>query len=139
MDDIEIYDKQDELIAKADRVTVTINLWDIITRSPLAGISDVDVKSPQLFLEQRSDGKWNVEDLIDTESTEPVDFQGDVTVTDGQATVRLAGKQLSAENINLTADCADLTAIEIDGSLRHNDANVKISGTLAAVKTPIWK
>ena len=32
VDDIEIYDKQDELIAKADRVTVTINLWDIITR-----------------------------------------------------------------------------------------------------------
>ena len=132
VDDIEIYDKQDELIAKADRVTVTINLWDIITRSPLAGISDVDVKSPQLFLEQRSDGKWNVEDLIDTESNAPVDFQGDITVTEGQATVRLAGKQLSAENINLTADCADLTAIEIDGSLRHNDANVKISGTLGS-------
>ena len=132
VDDIEIYDKQDELIAKADRVTVTINLWDIITRSPLAGISDVDVQSSAAFLEQRSDGKWNVEDLIDTESTEPVDFQGDVTVTDGQATVRLAGKQLSAENINLTADCADLTAIEIDGSLRHNDANVKISGTLGS-------
>ena len=27
VNDIEIYDKQDELIAKADKVTVFVNLW----------------------------------------------------------------------------------------------------------------
>lgn len=70
--------------------------------------------------------------MIDTESTEPVDFQGNVAVSDGKATVRLAGKQLSAENINLTADCHDLTAIEIEGSLKHNEADIKISGTIGS-------
>ena len=42
VNNIEIYDKKDELIAKADKVTVTIDFWDIVTQSPLAGISDVD-------------------------------------------------------------------------------------------------
>lgn len=132
VDNIEIYDKQNELIAKADRVIVTVNLWDIIVKSPLAGISEVAVEQPQLFLNQRSDGKWNVEDLLDTESTEPVDFQGIVKISNGQATVRMAGKQITVEDVALTADCADLSAIEVDGSLKHNNADIKIDGIVGS-------
>lgn len=132
VNDIEIYDKQDELIAKADKVTITVSLWDIIMQSPLAGINEVDVQNPTVFLSQRDDGKWNVEDLLDTESTEPVDFKGTVKADNGQVTVRMAGKKLTAEDVRLTADCADLTAIKIDGSLKQNDVAVKVGGTIGA-------
>ena len=123
VNDIEIYDKQDELIAKADKVTISVNLWDIITQSPLAGISNVDIQTPKILLEQRDDGKWNIEDLLNTDSSEPVDFKGKVELLDGELTVRTAGKQITLEDINMTADCADLNAIEVDGSLKNNNAD----------------
>ena len=131
VNDIEIYDKQDELIAKADKVTISVNLWDIITQSPLAGISNVDIQTPKILLEQRDDGKWNIEDLLNTDSSEPVDFKGKVELLDGELTVRTAGKQITLEDINMTADCADLNAIEVDGSLKNNNADIKVNGIAA--------
>ena len=62
IDDVEIYDKENELIAKADKVVFTIDFWQILRQSPLAGLSEVDVINPEVNIIQRSDGSWNVED-----------------------------------------------------------------------------
>ena len=80
IDDVEIYDKENELIAKADKVVFTIDFWQILRQSPLAGLSEVDVINPEVNIIQRSDGSWNVEDLIDNDSDTPVDFKGIVKV-----------------------------------------------------------
>ena len=50
MDDVEIYDKENELIAKADKVVFTIDFWQILRQSPLAGLSEVDVINPEVIL-----------------------------------------------------------------------------------------
>ena len=113
IDDVEIYDKENELIAKADKVVFTIDFWQIFRQSPLAGLSEVDVINPEVNIIQRSDGSWNVEDLIDKDSDTPVDFKGIVKVENGQSKLRFEGKQLSIDKINLEADCADLTAINL--------------------------
>ena len=57
--------KENELIAKADKVVFTIDFWQILRQSPLAGLSEVDVINPEVNIIQRSDGSWNVEDLND--------------------------------------------------------------------------
>lgn len=131
-DDVEIYDKQDKLIAKADKVIFSVNFLDVITQSALAGISQIEVEHADGTLEQRSDGTWNFEDLMDPESETPVDFQGEVKVNNSELTVRIEGKQVSVENVNLTADCKDLKAINVEGSLEHNDANVEFSGIVGS-------
>ena len=56
IDDVEIYDKENELIAKADKVVFTIDFWQILRQSPLAGLSEVDVINPEVNIIQRSDG-----------------------------------------------------------------------------------
>ena len=133
IDDVEIYDKENELIAKADKVVFTIDFWQILRQSPLAGLSEVDVINPEVNIIQRSDGSWNVEDLIDKDSDTPVDFKGIVKVENGQSKLRFEGKQLSIDKINLEADCADLTAINLDGSLNHEDALVEFDGVVGEV------
>ena len=55
IDDVEIYDKENELIAKADKVVFTIDFWQILRQSPLAGLSEVDVINPEVNIIQRSD------------------------------------------------------------------------------------
>ena len=133
IDDVEIYDKENELIAKADKVVFTIDFWQILRQSPLAGLSEVDVINPEVNIIQRSDGSWNVEDLIDKDSDTPVDFKGIVKVENGQSKLRFEGKQLSIDKINLEADCADLTAINLDGSLNHEDALVEFDGVVGEI------
>ena len=50
--------------------------------------------------------------------------------------MRFEGKQLSIDKINLEADCADLTAINIDGSLNHDESLVEFDGIVGeAIKT----
>ena len=136
IDDVEIYDKQNELIAKADKVIFTVDVLEILKQSPLAGLSEVDVINPEANIIQRSDGSWNVEDLIDKDSTTPIDFKGMVKLENGQAKIRFEGKQLSIDKINLEADCADLTAINVNGSLNHDQALVEFDGIIGeAIKT----
>ena len=53
IDDVEIYDKENELIAKADKVVFTIDFWQILRQSPLAGLSEVDVINPEVNIIQR--------------------------------------------------------------------------------------
>lgn len=138
IDNVELYDKQDELIAKADKVIFTINFWDLIEQSPLAGLSDVEIINPEANIIQRNDGSWNFEDLIDKESTTPIDFKGSIKFDDGQAKLRFNGKQISIDKINLTADCADLTAIDVKGSLSHNQGIVDFNGVIGdKVKTKL--
>lgn len=130
IDDVEIYDKQNDLIAKADKVIFKVNYWDLITRSPLAGLSEVDVIRPDAILVQRENKTWNFEDLIDKNSTTPVDFKGKVKVDNGFAQINFEGKQISIEDINLMADCQDLSAIKLSGTVRHNQSDIEFNGVV---------
>ncbi len=132
VDNVELYDKNDELIVKADKMVFTVNLWEAIANSPLAGLSQIDIEHPDANIERRNDGSWNFEDLLDSQSPTSGDFKGNVKISDGAVTLRLDGKQISVDKVNMTADCADLKAVKIDGSLAHNDAQVEFSGTVGS-------
>ncbi len=131
-DNVEIYDKQNNFIAKADKMVFTINLWDIITQSPLAGIAKIDIENADVVLEKRSDGTWNYEDLLDKSSDSEVDFHGKVEFIDSTITGKMDGKELSIDHVNLTADCKDIKAIDTEGSFKHNDATVSFSGIVGS-------
>ena len=133
IDDVEIYDKENELLAKADKVVFKVNLWEVVTQSPLSGLSEIHIDTPDVNIIQREDKTWNFEDLIDKESTEPIDFKGDVKIINGQSTIKIEGKQITIDKIDLGANCEDLSAIKVNGSLQHNNAPVDFSGTIGEV------
>lgn len=133
IDDVEIYDKENELLAKADKVVFKVNLWEVVTQSPLSGLSEIEIDTPDVNIIQREDKTWNFEDLIDKESTEPIDFKGDVKIINGQSTIKIEGKQITIDKIDLEANCEDLSAIKVNGSLQHNNAPVDFSGTIGEV------
>ena len=88
-------------------------------QSPLAGLSKIDVsQSCRLILFSAVMVHGTSEDLIDKDSDTPVDFKGIVKVENGQSKLRFEGKRLFIDKINLEADCADLTAINLDGSFK---------------------
>lgn len=132
VDDLELFDNDGDLIVKADKVVFHISIWDALTQSPLAGVAEIDVQNPEGTIERRSDGSWNFEDLLDSQTSSSNDFKGTVKVNSGTLTLRLDGKQITVQKVNLTADCADIKAVKVDGSLAHEGAAVEFEGTVGS-------
>ncbi len=132
VEDLELFDNDGDLIVKADKVVFHISIWDALMQSPLAGVSEIEVVNPEGVLERRSDGTWNFEDLLDSQSSSSNDFKGEVKVNNGNLTLRLDGKQLTVSKVNLTADCADMKAVQVDGSLAHADGTAEFEGTVGS-------
>ena len=130
VDNIKIYDKNNELIGSADKIVFTADIMAMLKQSPLAGLSEIEIEKPDINLVKRDDGKWNVEDLLNSDSNTSMDFRGKVKVNDGNLTAKFDGKEISATQINVQADCADIDAVKITGDLMRNDANFSVDGTI---------
>lgn len=130
VDNIKIYDKHNELIGSADKVVFTADIMAMIKQSPLAGLSEIEIENPNINLVKRDDGTWNVEDLLSDNSNTSMDFRGKVKVNNGNLSATFDGKDISANQINLQVDCADIDAIKLKGDFVRNEANFAIDGTV---------
>src|SRR5690349_7410786 len=62
---ITIYDKQAEKLATSDKIIVSYSPWNILWGKNVVGsISELQVENPILWLTQRKDGHWNIEDIL---------------------------------------------------------------------------
>ena len=66
--DIRIYDKQAELIARADSARVSFRLLAAVS-DPADAVQEITVRGGSAVLAQRTDGTWNVEDLVGQEKS----------------------------------------------------------------------
>lgn len=130
VDNIKIYDKNDELIGSADKIVFTADIMSMIKQSPLAGLSEIEINNPDINLVKRDDGKWNVEDLLNSDSNTSMDFRGKVKVNDGTLNAKFDGMEIGVNQINLDVDCADIDAVKLDGNFVRNGANFGIDGTV---------
>lgn len=128
VDNLKIYDKNDELIGSADKIVFTADIMSMIKQSPLAGLSEIEIDNPDINLVKRDDGKWNVEDLLNSDSNTSMDFRGKVKVNNGSLNAKFDGMEIGVNQIALTVDCADMDAIKLDGNFVRNDANFSVNG-----------
>ncbi len=135
IDGIAIYDKQNNLIIKAESANIGFSLFGVMGDKPAKGISEVTVNRPEVYISQRDDGTWNYEDLVDKES-EPSGFEGKVNLKDGSVTLsmaQMANNTLSLVDVNGEVDMKDSDAIKLDADAKADDATVSISGTVGDV------
>lgn len=136
---IEVFDANDELMAKVDTVKVTAKVLPII-KSQLSGnldvpgaIDEIDVDGVTLSLKKREDDLWNFQDFKIPESEEST-FGAKVNVSKGAVTAEFDGKNISVDEIELFADCADMDAIETELSAATLGSHIIAKGTVGADK-----
>ena len=124
---VAVYDKQAELIARADNARVSFRLLAAVS-DPADAVKEVAVSGVEAVLTEREDGNWNVTDLV---SSEPGghEFHGRITVQDGRLKVRRQGQELQLTDVQGTVDLADYPVAKVDFAAVHAGAN--ISGTAA--------
>ena len=133
--DLEIYDKQDELIARADVTTVDFNLKLLLLAvrddkdQILAALDEIKINGATLNLKKRDEKSWNFQD-IKLESEGETTFDAKIFLTGGTVNADFDGKKFSVEDVAGEADCADINAVATTLSAKTLGANVKATGTL---------
>ena len=130
LDDIEIFDKDSALMAKVDRARVTFKLLNFYDRGAGA-IDEIEITGAQAFIKKRDDNSWNVQDIKVKESGEST-FDAEINLTGGTVTAEFDGKNISVEKIELSADCADMDAIETELTAETLGSHISAKGTVGA-------
>ncbi len=134
VNNIEVFDKNNELIAQVDKAKVTFKLIDLDYLIKGAGIIDeINITGAQAFIKKRDDNSWNVQD-IKIKDTGESKFNAEINLREGTVTAEFDGKNISVENIEATADCSDMTAIETKLSAETLGSQINATGTLGSNK-----
>ncbi|MBQ3727113.1 MAG: translocation/assembly module TamB domain-containing protein [Selenomonadaceae bacterium] len=134
--DIEIFDKQKELIARVDTAQINFKLL-ALRDDPVAALDEIKLDGATLNLKQRDDESWNVNDIKVEEGEGETTFGAKVSLTRGTINAEFDGKNISLEEISAEADCADMNAIPAKVSAKTLGANVKASGTVSKAQQVI--
>lgn len=129
--DITIYDKQIDPMVASEKTTVTYSLLSLLRgQAVVEAISDVAVEKPTLWLTQASDGRWNVQDLLNQENTTKTSFAGKVKLLEGRAILKSAGTMWTMENINGGMDFVHKPTMDLQLQAVHKGGVIKVKGSI---------
>ncbi|MBR4904507.1 MAG: translocation/assembly module TamB domain-containing protein [Selenomonadaceae bacterium] len=126
--DIEIFDKNSELIAKVDKAEVNFKLL-ALRDDPVAALDEIKLDGALLNLKKRDENSWNVND-IKLESEGESTFDAKISLERGTINADFDGKKISVEEISGEADCANMNAIETKINAKTLGAQINATGTL---------
>ena len=132
LNDIEIFDKNSELIAKVDNARVIFKLLNFYDYGAGA-IDEINLSSAQAFIKKRDDESWNIQDIKIKDTGEST-FDAQINLSGGNVTADFDGKNISVEEIEVSADCADMNAIETELSATALGSHIKAEGTVGLDK-----
>jgi len=129
--DITIYDKQAEVLVASEKTTVTYSLLSLLRgQAVVNAISEVAVEKPTMWLTQFSNGRWNVQDLLNQENTTKTSFAGKVTLHDGVATLKSSGAMWTFETMNASMDFANKPRMDLQLQAVHKGTPVTAKGSI---------
>lgn len=131
--DLVIYDQQDAVLAKAKSAQVSFSMLSLLREPSAAAVSKVSLVSPEVWLSQQADNRWNYEAIIEGGSSRNA-FAGKVSVQDGQLTARVQGQQLALTDLQGQLDFAAQPSVRLtlEGALQG--ATVKASGDIGGAR-----
>ena len=141
--DVALYDKNSELIAKAEKANVNFKLLSLYS-DPLSAIDEIDIYKVEGNVIKRQDGSWNFEDIKTTGEGEST-FDANIKVEDAAVNVAFDDNEFTADvdsavmDFDTTADFSvviDRSAVkakiegnkidveELSGELQFDHSNI---------------
>jgi translocation and assembly module TamB len=128
---IAVYDKQLGMLASSEKIIVSYSPWNILTGwNVMKSISELKVEKPTIWLTQRNDGHWNIEDLVIQDNASKSSLSGKVRVADGRAIISAYNSQWTLEELNGSLDLANNPNMELELQGTYQGAPLKGKGTI---------
>lgn len=132
IENIEVFDHQNELMAKVDNAKVIFKLLNLYDYGAGA-IDEIKINGVQTFIKKRDNDTWNVQDIkikSEGEST----FGALVNLNGGTITADFDGKNIAVEEIAASADCENMDAIKTKLAAKTLGSYITASGIVGADK-----
>ncbi len=129
---IVVFDKKSSPVANIDTARITFKLLTLAD-NPAAAVSHIDISGANLFIQKRDDNSWNFNDIKPKSSGES-SFSATISVDNAALDASFDGKNISAENIQIDADCSDMSNISAKISADSLGSHVDAAGTYSADK-----
>ena len=126
--DIEVFDKNSELIAKADLTKVSFKLLGFYYDGAGA-IDEINITGAQANLIKHEDNSWNFNDIKPKDSGES-NFGAKIFLSDGILNAAFDGKNIAVENISGSADCANMNAVDVKIEAETLGSKIDAIGTV---------
>jgi translocation and assembly module TamB len=128
---VAIYDKQSAILATSDKVVISYSPWSILTGwNVVKSISELKVEKPTLWLTQRNNGQWNIEDIVIKDNTTQSSLSSKVKLVDGKAIVSAYNAQWILEELNGSLDFINNPSIKMELQGMYKGAALKAKGTI---------
>ncbi|MDT8903780.1 translocation/assembly module TamB domain-containing protein [Anaeroselena agilis] len=130
--DVAIRDDRGQLIAAAEKVTVVFNPLTMLRGTDtIEAVGELLLDDPQIFLERRADGKWNIDDLLDKTRSGDSAFNGKVTIRKGTVTVNVPDGRWRLGDIDAAFDFADKPDVALQLAANYNGAPLEVAGRVS--------
>lgn len=122
-----VYDKQAEVIVRAEKAQVTYRLLSALS-APADAVREIKISDADAVIKQRTDGSWNYEDLV-SETSSDQQFHGRITVENGRVTGRMQGKEVTLTDVDGSLDLADYPVMKVKAAAQYQGAQIEATGT----------
>lgn len=130
---VAIYDKQSAVLASSEKIIVSYSPWSILTGwNVVKSISELKIEKPILWLTQRSDGQWNIEDIVIKDNASQSSLTSKVNLVDGKAIVNAYQAQWIVEELNGNLDFINNPNIKLALQGTYKGAALKAKGTISS-------
>ncbi|MCX7780162.1 MAG: translocation/assembly module TamB domain-containing protein [Negativicutes bacterium] len=129
--DVSIEDQAGVPILTAPKVHVTYNPLRMLLGVPVADtVSEISLEAPTLRLKQGSDGRWNVDEILNRRDKDSGAFAGRVVCAAGTAEIATPQGNWTLEQVRGEIDYQDKPAAAVKLSAVHKGSPLTVSGRL---------
>lgn len=127
--DVCIRDSRGAIIAAGPKVTVVYNPLALLGgQAAVEAVSELALDAPSISLERRTDGKWNIDDLLDKTRSGDSPFRGKVTIRRGTVTVSAPEGRWQIDDIAAGFDFAGKPDIALTLTAAYKGAPLELTG-----------
>lgn len=126
---VAVRDSHGDLLAASSKITAVFDPLALLSGTvSSAAVKELTLEAPEIYLTRQSDGRWNIDDLLDHTRSGESTFNGKIAVRDGAVTVKTPEGQWVLTAINGGFDFAAKPDILIKMTAAYNGAPGELSG-----------
>lgn len=127
--DVSVRDSRGGLIASGPKVTVVYNPFALLGGSAaVEAVTGLSLDEPRITLERRTDGKWNIDELLDKTRSGDSPFKGIITVNRGTVSVAAPEGRWQFDEIAASFDFANKPDIALALSAAYKGSPLELTG-----------
>ncbi len=129
-DEVVLHTEDGQKLADVGSLTVHINplafLWNM--DNPGAVVREIVLDKPSIYLSQKTDGGWNVDTLLKSESSDEMSLEAKIVVTEGQVHLSTGSDYWHIEDVEGTLELLADSVYSFDAHAKEGGATVHAKG-----------